>query len=128
MTVKWQGDTIKRKMERRARDAINATMSDAVLHARRNHGPGAHSQDRFETQTSALEGSINITQPARLVRGGVAGRWGSQDIAYALRIELGFQGKDSLGRVIDQQAFPFLRPAARSEYPKLGNRLRGTFR
>ena len=37
------------------------------------------------------------------------------NLAYAARIEYGFVGADSLGRVYNQAAQPYLRPAAASE-------------
>ena len=124
MSLNWEGDSLTARTRRAQISAIDTTMSAAVLHARKNHSPGAHESDRFESQTSALEGSVGIDKPGHRVVGGAAGRWGSKDIVYALRIELGFQGKDSLGRIIDQQPFPFLRPAAEKEYPKLAKRIK----
>lgn len=104
--------------------AIDATMAAAILHAKANHLPGAHGAQRFESQTGELERSIRITQPAKKGFRGVAGRWGSIGLIYARRIELGFQGKDKRGRVVDAPAFPFLRPAAEAEHPKLARRIK----
>lgn len=117
-----------RRLRAAQRKGVNSTMAACVIHAKRNHGPGAHGFGRFETETDALEGSIQIAQQARAVSGGVAGKWGSLDIVYARRIELGFQGKDRLGRVVNQRPYPFLVPAAQSEYPKLAGRIRRAFR
>ena len=125
MALIWNGDKLKKRMRKAQLDAVNTTMAAAVLHAKRGHGPGSHGAGRFETQTGSLERSVQIADlryvPARK---GVIGLWGSADTNYARRIEIGFQGKDSLGRVVDQQAYPFLIPAAQIEYPKLAGRIR----
>ena len=99
-------------------------MAAAVIRAKQDHGPGAHARDRFQTRTGNLERSFNITQAARRGFDRIFGRWGSADVRYARRIELGFQGKDAKGRTYDQEAFPALRPAASVEYPKLAERIR----
>ncbi len=138
--INWRGGEIKRKAAKAAMLGIDATMAAAAIHAKSNHGAGATSgpvrdvagkfvkgsggRARFQTRSSELERSIRISKPARRDRRGVVGRWGSIGIIYARRIELGFQGKDSAGRVVDAPAFPFLRPAAEAEYPKLAKRIR----
>lgn len=40
-------------------------------------------------------------------------------VVYARRIELGFHGADSLGRVYDQQGNPYLKPAVRESRAKI---------
>lgn len=124
MSLTWKGDAVKRKLLRSARIGIDATLSACVQHARSNHGAGAHGQQRYETQRSNLERNTKIVQPARQQGGSIVGRWGVIGVAQARRIELGFQGKDSLGRVFDQPPFPYLRPAGDEEYPKLAGRIR----
>lgn len=52
-----------------------------------------------------------VERTATEVRGFVGVRKGSIADAYAMRLELGFVGIDSLGRNIDQAPRPFLRPA-----------------
>lgn len=59
-----------------------------------------------------LRNSIVITEQ------GPTGKWGYQatvapTVKYARRLELGFSGADSLGRVYDQPAYPFFGPAYR---------------
>ena len=120
----WKGDELKRKMDRASMLAVDATMSAAIIHARSNHGAGAHGGNRFESHTGELERGTRITQHAKRDSRGIVGRWGVVDIVYARRIELGFQGKDSAGRVIDAQPYPYLRPAALAEYPKLRDRIK----
>ncbi len=119
--INWKGDKLKRKAEKASMLGIDATMSAAIMHAKSNHGGGGA---RFQTRTGELERSIRISKPARRDRRGVVGRWGSIGLIYARRIELGFQGKDARGAVVDAPAFPFLRPAAEAEYPKLAKRIR----
>lgn len=125
--LNWRGPQVLAKVERSARDGVNATMAAAVLHAKANHGPGARSRQRFQTRTGELERSIRITQPAKTTRKRTFGRWGSKGVNYARRQELGFQGKDAAGRVVNAPAYPFLRPAAEAEYPKLAGRIRRAF-
>ncbi len=124
MTVNWKGPAVISKLQRAQLSAVNTTMAAAVLHAKQNHGPGAHSSGRFQTQTASLERSVRIVDAAKRILGGAKGTWGSTDTVYARRIELGFQGKDAAGRVVDAPAFPFLIPAAHVEYPKLARRIR----
>lgn len=123
MALHWKGSSLKRKVRRAQRTAIDTTMAAAVLHAKADHSPGAHSAQRFESQTGSLERSVRIVRAARDTRDGALGLWGSTETAYAHRIEMGFQGKDSKGRVIDAPAYPFLIPAANDEYPKLPRRI-----
>lgn len=127
MPVNWKGGVVINKMQRAQISGVNTTMAAAVLHAKENHGPGAHSSGRFQTDTASLERSIRIVEAAKRILGGAKGTWGSTDTVYARRIELGFQGKDAKGRVVDAPAFPFLIPAAQVEYPKLAGRIRAAF-
>ena len=122
--LNWKGDELKRKVERASKLAIDATMSAAIIHAKSGHGMGAHGQGRFVSHTGELERGTRIVKHARRERGGVVGRWGVIDVIYARRIELGFQGKDAAGRVVHAQSYPYLRPAALAEYPKLAGRVR----
>ena len=122
--INWKGDALKRKAEKAAMLGIDATMSAAIIHAKGSHGGGG---GRFQTRTGELERGTRIVKHARRSRGGVVGRWGVIDVVYARRIELGFQGKDSAGRVVDAPALPFLRPAAEAEYPGLSRRIRRAF-
>lgn len=127
MALDWKGDAVLAKAERAAVLAVNATMAAAIIHAKQGHGSGAHGDSRFISRSSDLERSFRISQPARPQGRFVVGRWGSIGIIYARRIELGFQGKDKLGRSFNQPAYPALRPAAIAEYPKLHGRVRRAF-
>ena len=122
--LNWKGDKLKSDIVRAAVLAIDATMSAAITHAKSNHGPGARGGGRFQSRSGELERGTRIVQSAKRGSKGVVGRWGVRGVVYARRIELGFQGKDSLGRVFNQSPFPYLSPAAEVEYPKLAGRIR----
>lgn len=128
MPLKWRGRKVAASAAAASIDGVNATMQACALHAKDNHGAGAHALGRFESQTGEAERSIRITTPARKSRRGVAGRWGSIGINYFRRLELGFQGQDSAGRTVNASAYPSLFPAADAEYPKLGRRIRRAYR
>ena len=126
MAFKWRGQVVTDRLREAQIQGVNATMTAAILHAKGNHQPGAHALGRFQTQTGSLERSVRIVRAAAPLPGGggVLGTWGSKETVYAHRIEMGFQGKDRLGRVVNAQAYPYLRPAAAVEYPKLAKRIR----
>ncbi len=124
MALNWKGEELKRKTSKASRLAVDATMSAAVIHAGQNHGVGAHSQQRFIWRLGGLGPSIRIIKAATTNQFGTIGRWGTRGIAYARRIELGFQGKDSAGRSVDAPAYPFLKPGADAEYPNLLGRIK----
>lgn len=128
MTLKWEGPAVRRRLLKAQIAGIDATMSAAILKAKADHGSGAHARRRFETQTGELERSVRIVEPAKPYRSGARGSWGSVGLVYARRIELGFQGKDARGAVVNAPAYPFLFPAADEEYPKLGGRIKRAFR
>ena len=128
MSLEWHGQKVKQKVATASKAGVNATMQAAIIHARGSHGAGSHVTSRFESHTGELERSLRIVMSATVTTSGVVvGRWGSMGVNYARRIELGFQGKDSLGRTFNQPNYPFLRPAASAEYPKLTGRIRRGF-
>jgi hypothetical protein len=60
-------------------------------------------------QSGTLHASI--ASEVQTARDGIHGFFGvRENVAYALRLELGFVGVDSLGRHYDQAPRPFLRP------------------
>lgn len=138
MALNWRGQQLAKRVERASINGINATMSLAIKDAKEGHAgpsaardtegiPGKVSPRRFQSHTGELERSVRITQQAKRDNKGVFGRWGSQGIIYARRIEMGFQGPDAAGRNFDQPAFPFLRPATK-EYDKLAGLIRKDLR
>lgn len=111
--LQWFGDRVKEKSRSAEQSAVNRVMSEAVIHAKTNHA--------FRNRTGTLEGGIRIVNFATPHARGVRGVWGVADVRYARRIELGFQGPDQLGRVINQAARPYLRPAADATYGRLAD-------
>ncbi len=73
-----------------------------------------------EVRSGRLRASIGLVEVTNLG----AGRWQSetapQDVPYERRIELGFHGADSLGRVYNQPAYPYMAPALEEVLPALG--------
>ena len=140
----WKGKALTEKMRQAQILGVNATMSECVVHAKNNHP--------WKNQTTVLEGSIDIAEYAAPDARGVAGKWGSQDVEYALILELGgtiahpggtafFVGEDGLavfvsnadaaGRTFARTkphdivipAYPYLRPAGDAIYPKLAKNI-----
>lgn len=116
MALKWRGKEVRAEVIAAVKAGVDETMAACVIEAKQNH--------EFKNRTVVLEGSITVAQPAVEEGGVVTGIWGSMDVAYALRIEFGFKGADSLGRVYDQRGYPFLRPSADKNYPSLTRRIR----
>lgn len=139
MALKWFGKRMSKRVESAAIAAVDATMSTAILHAKANHGKAGGglsreaatakiSGQRFVTRSSELERSVRIVNPGKRSGSDVVGTWGSIGVVYARRIELGFQGKDKRGAVVNAPAYPFLQPAADAEYPKLTKRIARAYR
>lgn len=114
--LKWNGKAVRKKVIAAVIAGTDETMAAAVIYAKQNH--------KWKNRTAVLEGSISIAQPAKEEGAIVTGVWGSLDVVYALRIEYGFKGLDSMARLYDQPAFPFLRPSADKNYPDLPRRIR----
>ncbi len=127
MSLNWKGDAIKARLVAAQKSGVNTTMAACILHAKANHGAGAHGAQRFESQTGELERSTRIVQAAKRIGAAVVGRWGSLNNVYARRIELGFQGQDARGASVNAPAYPYLFPAARVEYPKLAARIKAAY-
>ena len=135
MAVNWYGKVVKAKLRNAQIAGVNATMAACVTEAKRNHD--------WKNRTGALEGSIDIAEPAAaLAGGGVRGVWGSKDVVYARIHELGgvirpvrakalvFQADDGtvvVAQKVTMPARPYLRPAADKEYPRLARRIRRAY-
>ncbi len=119
MALIWRGEQVKRKLTRSAARGINKRMAAAVALARTDHP--------YTTRTGKLERGTQVVEQATTKRTKTTGRWGVVGVPYARRRELGFQGKDSLGRVFDDAGGPFLRPAAEAAYPGLARDIRRAF-
>lgn len=111
MALRWRGQLLTQRVRRAQRRGVDATMADAVIHAKQNHP--------WENRTGTAEGSIQIAEPARDVPGGVRGVWGSLEVAYFKFLEQG---------TANMQAMPSLRPAADATYGKLADRIRRALR
>lgn len=120
MALIWRGEQVKRKLTRSSVRGINNRMAAAVALARGDHP--------YTTRTGKLERGTQVVEPATPGRQKVTGRWGVVGVPYARRRELGFQGKDALGRVFDDPEGPFLRPAGEATYPGLGRAIGRAFR
>ena len=118
-TLRWRGDEIKRKMERATKIGINETTSACVTKAKRDHP--------YHNITVTAEGSVQM-RDAQNESGRIVGRWGSWAVNYFRRLELGFNGTDSLGRSYSQAPRPSLRPAADAEYKHLARRIKAAFK
>lgn len=111
MALRWRGNQVTRRLRQAQRDAVDATMADAVIHAKRNHP--------WRNRTGTAEGSIQIAEPAREAAGGVVGVWGSLDVRYFRWLEMG------TARMAPK---PSLRPAADATYGTLAARIRRRMR
>lgn len=103
MSVEWRGDEVQRKIQRAARDGINAVMARAVIQAKSNH-PG------WKNRTAVAEGSVRIIRPATADGDRIAGLWGSAGVVYVKFLEF-LHGS-------------FLRNAADATHPTLDDEIR----
>ncbi|MEL6738965.1 MAG: phage morphogenesis protein [Pseudomonadota bacterium] len=133
-SLKWNGDAITGNMRQAQVLGVNKTMGDCVKHAKANHP--------WKNQSGILEGSINIVDFAARQGNGVEGRWGSQDVRYALIHELGGVivpvkavalaipqpggGVRFVKRVVIPKR-PYLRPAADATYPELPANIKAAY-
>jgi len=95
----WNGDRILAKTRMASKAAINETMADSVIHAKRHH-PG------WQNRTGTAEGSVRIITMAKGEGRKVYGEWGSMGVNYVIWLEL--------------KHGSFLRNAADHLYPYLG--------
>lgn len=77
-------------------------------------------QARTRVQSGTLRRSWRIEGPVEL--DGVASGKVGPTMIYARRIELGFVGPDSLGRVFNQAARPYVKPAVLESIPQIRER------
>ncbi|MEM6907369.1 MAG: phage morphogenesis protein [Pseudomonadota bacterium] len=133
-SLTWKGDGITARFRQAQIIGVNVTMSECVQHAKDNHS--------WQNRSGTLEGSLNIVDFAKAVPGGVVGRWGSQDVVYALIHELGGvivptkakalaipqpDGSVRFASKVTIRAQPYLRPAADAKYPNLPGNIRKAY-
>lgn len=147
-SLRWNGDAITRRMRDAQKLGVNATMSDAVRHAKANH--------TWQNREGYLETSIKIVEIAREDGTGVVGTWGVTEADYALIHELGgviehpggtpyFIREDGMAVFVRKDdpraadlpktkphqivmpARPYLRPAADKHYPELPAKIKKAF-
>lgn len=106
MSTKWYGDRVKASVGRAAMRGIDTTMSQAVIHAKRNH-PG------WRNRSGKAEGSIMVVEKAHAEGRGYVGRWGSRNVVYMLWLEIKY------GRALQQ--------AASVIYPRLTGNIKKAF-
>lgn len=104
--VHWNGRRVLARVLAGTALAIDQTTAACVTHAKTFHP--------WSNRTGTLEGSLQM-RPAAPRGSTVEGKWGSFSVRYAIFLELGTSR---------MQPYPYLRPAADVEYPKLGGRIR----
>ena len=77
----WKGADLIARMREIQIAAIDSTIAEAVVHAKRNH--------TWKNQTTDLDRSIQVIRWALRVGNTTTGVWGSTDVGYALIHELG---------------------------------------
>lgn len=130
----WKGKALTERMRQAQMAGVDATMSECVVHAKNNHS--------WQNRTGVLEGSLGIADYARVKPAGVEGRWGSQNVRYALIHELGGtitaktakalaiplpDGGVAFVQSVTIPARPYLRPAADAVYPRLAGNIRKAY-
>lgn len=114
MTVEWKGD----EMERALRARLSRNMKQAALYVKGqvqrsiNRGnadgknPSAPGEPPKKVTARLFQSIATDQRESPLEITGVIGT----NVEYAKRLEYGFTGTDSAGRVVDQAPRPFLRP------------------
>ena len=133
-SLKWYGKAVTEKMAAAQVAGVNQTMAACVVRAKANHP--------WQNRTGLLEGAIDIADYAAPHATGVKGTWGVRDMVQARILEEGGtivprrakalaipQADGSLGFASSVRIppYPYLRPAADIEYPKLAERIRKAF-
>jgi len=133
-SLKWYGKAVTEAMRAAQMVGINQTMSACVVRAKTKHP--------WQNRTGLLEGAIDISRFAAPHGTGVKGTWGVRDMIQARILEEGGTIKPKKGKAlaipqadgsvrlvakVTIPAYPYLRPAADLEYPKLAERIQKAF-
>ena len=111
--VKWNGDNVRRRLEKAARLGINKTMSQCIAIAKASHP--------FQNRTGTAERSIRVVVKAiTSADGKTLGIWGSMGVGYFRFLEFGTRFMKS--------NFATLRPTAEKVYPLLQSNIRDGWR
>ena len=134
MPVTWYGEELTERIRRAARQSIVSSVEDIrteaislVLEGEKTgrvyrRGGREHRASAPGEAPASDSGNLvnNITAVYNLEEG-----WGEvqANTEYAMRLEYGFVGEDSLGRSYDQAPRPFLRPALVNQRDAIVNNL-----
>lgn len=130
MTLEWRG----RALEASLRARIGRNMDAATLYLKGevqraiNRGnadgsdPSAPGEPPKKVTARLFQSIATDKRESPLEITGVVGT----NVEYARRLELGFVGTDSAGRVVDQAPRPFLRPTLASKLAFIGKLLART--
>ena len=80
MLKSWNGDKVIENVERATLHAMDETVTQAVIRAKRNH-PG------WKNRTGIAEGSIRVIRFARRAGAHIEALWGSTGVNYMLPLE-----------------------------------------
>lgn len=99
-------DDLKRRIDRIIDDTDGGALETALAAGAKIVENDAKRRAPYRTGTLRRSITTEVTSQGRHAEAVVG-----SDVEYARRIELGFSGKDSLGRNYSQAAQPYLRPA-----------------
>ena len=111
----WNADALLAQVAGGVERGMNLAMATLAADAARLAGVSGDGKPSAPGQPPVMQSGVlhaNIDSAVQSQSDGVHGFFGVRaGIPYALRMELGFVGVDSLGRHYDQAPRPFLRPA-----------------
>ena len=113
--ISWNAGALLAQVAGGVERGMNRAMATLAADAARLAGIAGGGKPSAPGQPPAMQSGTlhaNVDSDVQSRSNGVHGFFGVRsDVPYALRMELGFVGVDSLGRHYDQAPRPFLRPA-----------------
>lgn len=106
MGLRWNGDSVKRKMQTASMIGINRTMAQATEYSKFNHP--------WENDSTTLEKGIRIARAAAILGSRISGLWGVVNVVYGKYLER-------------NPKWRWLAPAARTIYPRLATNIKAAF-